>query len=55
MIPIVAGLILNAYGIHRAYIFVGLLVMIYAVLAILAILATPETKKVNLEGVMSQT
>lgn len=55
LIPIVAGLILNAYGIHRAYIFVGLLVMVYAVLAILAILATPETKNINLEGVMPQT
>jgi MFS family permease len=36
LIPIVAGLILSAYGIHRAYIFIGLLVMVYAVLAILA-------------------
>jgi hypothetical protein len=45
----------NAYGIHQAYINIGLLVMVYAVLAILAILATPETKKVDLEGVMRQT
>ena len=50
LIPIVAGLILNAYGIHRAYIYIGLLVMVYAVLAIFAILATPETKDANLEG-----
>jgi len=50
LIPILAGLILNAYGIHRAYIYIGLLVMVYAVLAIFAILATPETKDANLEG-----
>jgi MFS family permease len=50
LIPILAGLILQAYGIHRAYIYIGLLVMVYAVLAILAILATPETKGANLEG-----
>jgi MFS family permease len=49
LIPILAGLILNAYGIHRAYIYIGLLVMAYAVAAIFAILATPETKNVDLE------
>ncbi|MGD0023533.1 MAG: hypothetical protein ABSC37_02750 [Xanthobacteraceae bacterium] len=55
LIPILAGLILKAYGIHRAYIYIGLLVMVYAVMAILAILRTPETKEANLEGVMSRT
>lgn len=50
LIPILAGLILNAYGIHRAYIYIGLLVMVYAVMAILAILATPESKDVDLEA-----
>jgi MFS family permease len=50
LIPILAGFILQAYGIHRAYIYIGLLVMVYAVMAILAILATPETKDINLEG-----
>ncbi|HUC62152.1 MAG TPA: MFS transporter [Alphaproteobacteria bacterium] len=50
LIPIIAGLILKSYGIHRAYIYIGLLVMFYAVLAIFAILKTPETKGVNLEG-----
>jgi MFS family permease len=50
LIPILAGLLLNAYGIHEAYIYIGLLVMLYAVLAILAILATPETKDTKLEG-----
>jgi MFS family permease len=49
LIPIIAGLILRAYGIHEAYIYIGALVMFYAVLAIFAILATPETKHVNLE------
>jgi MFS family permease len=49
LIPILAGLILKTYGIERAYIYIGLLVMAYAVMAILAILATPETKNVNLE------
>ncbi|HEY5279449.1 MAG TPA: MFS transporter [Pseudolabrys sp.] len=50
LIPIVAGLILEAYGIQRAYIYIGALVMVYAVAAIWAILATPETKGVDLEG-----
>jgi MFS family permease len=50
LIPILAGLILRAYGIQKAYIYIGILVMVYAVLAILAILATPETKDANLEG-----
>jgi MFS family permease len=50
LIPIVAGLILSAYGIQRAYLYIGGLVMVYALLAIYAILATPETKGVDLEG-----
>jgi MFS family permease len=50
LIPIVAGLILDTYGIQRAYLYIGALVMVYAVLAILAILATPETKDSSLEG-----
>jgi MFS family permease len=50
LIPIVAGLMLRTYGIHTAYIYIGLLVMVYAVLAILAIMATPETKGVSLEA-----
>jgi MFS family permease len=50
LIPIIAGLILRAYGIKTAYLYIGGLVMIYAVLAIFAILATPETKHTNLEG-----
>ena len=49
LIPIVAGLILRAYGVHEAYIYIGLLVMVYAVMAIIAILRTPETKGANLE------
>jgi fucose permease len=44
LIPIVAGFILRTYGVHEAYLYIGALVMVYAVLAIYAILATPETK-----------
>ncbi len=50
LIPIVAGQILRIYGVHQAYIYIGLLVMLYAVLAIVAILRTPETKGANLEN-----
>jgi MFS family permease len=50
LIPIVAGLILDAYGVKGASNYVGLLVMLYAVAAILAILATPETKHADLEA-----
>jgi len=54
LIPILAGLILKTYGIHQAYLYVGLLVMAYAALAFLAILSTPETKKVDLEASLQQ-
>jgi MFS family permease len=50
LIPIVAGQILRVYGVKDAYIYIGGLVMLYAVAAIYAIFATPETKGVNLEG-----
>ena len=50
LIPILAGFLLDAYGIHRAYLYIGGLVMVYALAAIFAILATPETKGVSLEG-----
>lgn len=50
LIPIVAGQILRVYGVKDAYIYIGGLVMIYAVAAIIAILRTPETKGVSLEG-----
>jgi len=49
LIPIVAGFILRAYGVHDAFIYIGLLVMAYAVAAIVAILLTPETKGSDLE------
>ena len=49
LIPIVAGQILRVYGIKEAYLYIGLLVMLYAVLAIVAILRTPETKGADLE------
>ena len=50
LIPIVAGQILRVYGVKEAYLYIGLLVMCYAVAAIVAILRTPETKGVNLEN-----
>jgi MFS family permease len=49
LIPIVAGQILRIYGVKDAYIYIGGLVMLYAVLAIIAILRTPETKGTSLE------
>jgi len=49
LIPIIAGWFLKTYGIHEAYLYIGGLVMAYAVLAIYAIIATPETKGANLE------
>ena len=50
LIPILAGVLLDAYGIQEAYIYIGLLVMAYAALALFAILATAETKGANLEA-----
>src|SRR5665213_1136123 len=50
LIPIVAGLILKSYGIKEAYLYIGGLVMLYAVLAIYAIIVTPETKGADLEN-----
>jgi MFS family permease len=50
LIPIIAARLLEAYGIHKAYIYIGTLVMVYAVAAIIAILLTPETKGKSLEG-----
>ena len=50
LIPIIAGQILRVYGTKDAYVYIGGLVMIYAVAAIIAILSTPETKGVSLEG-----
>ncbi|MEX3955148.1 MFS transporter [Trinickia sp. EG282A] len=50
LIPIIAGLILRGVGIHRAYIYIGLFVMVYALLAIFAILTTPDTKGIDLEA-----
>ena len=49
LIPIIAGQILRVYGVKDAYVYIGGLVMLYAVLAIVAILRSPETKGANLE------
>ena len=45
LIPIIAGLLLETYGIHQAHIYIGLIAMLYAILAIYAILATPGPGK----------
>ena len=50
LVPILAGLLLTHYGIHQAYIYIGALVMLYAILAIYAILSTPETKAKDLQA-----
>jgi MFS family permease len=50
LIPIIAGFILHAVGIKHAYLYIGLLVMGYAVAAIIAILMTPDTTKLDLEN-----
>lgn len=50
LIPIVAGYFLQSYGVKEAYLYIGGLVMIYALLAIYAIIATPETRNVDLEA-----
>ena len=55
LIPIVAGQILRIYGVQDAYLYIGLLVMFYAVLAIVAILRTPETKGRESRRVMWRT
>jgi MFS family permease len=55
LIPIVAGFILSATGIHRAYVYIGILVMVYAVLAIFAILTTPDTKGISLQDAARRT
>jgi MFS family permease len=49
LIPIIAGAILSAYGVHDAALYIGGLVMLYALAAIYAIIVTPETKGVDLE------
>jgi MFS family permease len=49
LIPIIAGQILRTYGVKDAYLYIALLIMFYAVLAIIAIARTPETKGASLE------
>ena len=50
LIPIIAGQLLDHFGVQRAYLYIGILVMIYAAAAIYAIIATPETKGMDIEG-----
>lgn len=49
LIPIIAGGLLSKFGIHQAYIYIGGLVMLYALAAIVAIIMTPETKGARLD------
>jgi MFS family permease len=50
LIPIIAGLILHAVGIKHAYLYIGMLVMVYAVAAFIAVLLTPDTTTLDLEN-----
>ena len=50
LIPIVSGQLLRAYGVQQAYIYIGVMVMCYAVMAMVAIIRTPETKGASLEN-----
>jgi MFS family permease len=50
LIPIISGQLLRAYGVQQSYIYIGLMVMCYAVAAMIAIIRTPETKGANLEN-----
>ncbi|APZ42319.1 MFS transporter [Acidihalobacter ferrooxydans] len=55
LIPILAGVILQATGVKQAYIYIGIMVMVYAVLAIIAILMTPDTTHIDLEATQEHT
>ncbi len=50
LIPIISGQLLRAYGVQQAYLYIGIIVMCYAVAAMVAIIRTPETKGVDLEN-----
>lgn len=50
LIPILAGFMLHSAGIAHAYVYIGLMVMAYALLAIYAILTTPDTTGTDLEA-----
>ena len=49
LLPIVAGQILKSVGIHHAYIYIGGVVMLYALAAIIAILMTPDTTHIDMD------
>jgi MFS family permease len=50
LIPIISGQLLRAYGVQQAYLYIGIMVMCYAVAAMVAVVRTPETKGVSLEN-----
>ncbi|MGE4483129.1 MFS transporter [Acidocella sp.] len=50
LLPIIAGQILKDVGIHHAYLYIGCIVMVYAIAAIIAILMTPDTTKTDMHA-----
>lgn len=50
LLPIIAGQILKDLGIHHAYLYIGGIVMVYALAAIIAILMTPDTTKLDMNA-----
>jgi fucose permease len=52
LIPIMAGLIQARVGIASAYLYIGMLVMVYAAAAIVAILTTADTTGRDLEDAL---
>jgi MFS family permease len=49
LIPILAGVIQARVGIANAYLYIGMLVMVYAAAAIVVLLTTPDTTKRDME------
>jgi MFS family permease len=50
LIPILAGLIQARVGIGSAYLYIGMLVMVYAAAAIVVLLTTPDTTNQDMEN-----
>ncbi|EET90194.1 MAG: MFS transporter [Candidatus Micrarchaeales archaeon] len=48
LVPILAGMILAAVGIHIAYLYIGIMIMIYTIAAMAAILYFKDTTKLDL-------
>jgi MFS family permease len=50
LLPIIAGQLLKDVGIHHAYLYIGIIVMLYAAAAIIAILMTPDTTRIDMNA-----